>query len=361
MININNKEVIKFCISVLLVVGICLGIGIMPTLAAGDDVILLKLAHINAPDPSTSHGQAFSLAFKNYVEAASAGRIEVEIHPAGALGNNKEMLELTQFGVIQMTLAGEGNISPYYPRAMVNSIPYLYSSDHLAMHVLDGDFAQELMADLPEQTDLRSVGMVDMGRLSFSNRVRPIKTLEDMKGLRIRTMENRLHIAFIQSLGASAVPIAWPEVYTSLQTGVVDGQMNPVADIIQHKIYEVQDYVTVSTGITGVIHYLVNDEWFCNLPEDLQKIILEGVREGKIVARGVNKLLGVTGVDYLNKQGTKVNFIDPEQIEKFKTAAQAAAIAMLEKEIGMKWIDKALEAAKEAQITLDEEAKIWMK
>ena len=144
-----------------------------------------------------------------------------------------------------------GAIAGYFKPAMVLDIPYLFSSAPVAWKVLDGKFGDELAAALLDKTGMRVLAYGETGFRNFTNSKRPIKSPEDLKGLKIRVMETPLYITLVKALGAAPTPIAWTETYTSLQQGVVDGQENPVSVIIQAKFAEVQKYLTLDGHTYG--------------------------------------------------------------------------------------------------------------
>jgi TRAP-type C4-dicarboxylate transport system substrate-binding protein len=162
-------------------------LGLIPVSAA-EKPIIIKFAHGDPPDPikGSAHGDA--VTFKHLVEAASGGRIKVEIYPANQLGSEREQLEGVKMGTIEMCNVSEGTMPGFFPEILVVGIPYLFESAPLAWKVLDGPFGRDLMEEMRKKTGIRCLTITENGYRNFTNRIRPIKKPEDMKGLKFRTM-----------------------------------------------------------------------------------------------------------------------------------------------------------------------------
>ena len=253
---------------VTLLIGLCL-VGLIGTNVFAAKTYVMKFAFQMPNDIYNSNEGSFASAFKAHVEAASNGRIQVELYPGGVLGKERENFVNVKNNVIQATLSSVGGIAQFYKPIAVVDIPFAFKNHNVAWRVYDGWFGQELRADILAKTGVRSLATTETGGFfALTNNKREIRTPEDMDGLKFRTMENPGHIKMISLLGASAVPIAWLELYTSLQTGVIDGQMNPLPTILIGKLEEVQKYVTLTNHLYGTDWFMVNDQWFSALPAD---------------------------------------------------------------------------------------------
>jgi TRAP-type C4-dicarboxylate transport system substrate-binding protein len=131
--------------------------------------------------------------------------------------------------------------------------------------------------------------------MQLTNKIRPIKTAKDMQGIKFRTMTLPSHIAFFDALGASAVPVSWAETYTALQTGVVDGQQNPIGYIISGNIYEVQKYLTMTNHLFTTHWFIVNDDFLKSLSEENRKIFYDAARVATVASRGITRIAQATG------------------------------------------------------------------
>ncbi len=313
--------------------------------------IEIKFAHVDSPDVCISKKGAAGVAFKSIVEAETGGAVEVKVFPAGQLGGERELVEGTKLGTIQMSMVSAA-IAGYYKEAQVLDIPYLFSSGPVAWKVMDGWFGKEMAEDCLKKTGMRVLAYGETGFRNFTNSVRLIKSPADMKGLKIRVMESPVYINMVKALGAAPTPIAWPETYSALQQKVVDGQENPVSVILMVKFYEVQKYITLDGHSYGVDFILVNDKFFQTLPKDTQYILQNAAVTAGLVGRGIQQLNSAMGVSTLKEKGMEVYSPNPKERAMFRDAAQKPVIEYVEKQIGRAWIDKLMKAVKEAEAEL---------
>ncbi|OGP93775.1 MAG: C4-dicarboxylate ABC transporter substrate-binding protein [Deltaproteobacteria bacterium RBG_16_48_10] len=313
--------------------------------------IEIKFAHVDPPDVCTSKKGAAGAAFKNLVEAETAGGVEVKVFPAGQLGGERELIEATKLGTIQMSMVSAA-IAGYYKEAQVLDIPYLFSSAPVAWKVMDGGFGKEMAEDCLKKTGMRVLAYGETGFRNFTNSVRPIKSPADMKGLKIRVMESPVYINMVKALGAAPTPIAWPETYTALQQKVVDGQENPVSVILSVKFFEVQKYIILDGHSYGVDFILVNDSFFQKLPKETQQILKTAAINAGYIGRSIQQLNSALGVAQLKEKGMEVYSPNPKEREMFREAAQKPVVEYIEKQIGRSWIDKLMKAVKEAEAEL---------
>lgn len=315
---------------------------------------VMKLGYQDPPDLFLANEHPASFVFKSIVEAKTDGGITVELYPSGILGKEVEQLENCQLGIIQSTIVCSGPMATFVPEYNLTALPFLFPNNIVAWKVLDGWFGKELADTILKKTGLRVLGiMEDGGFTAVTNSVREVRTPQDMKGLKMRTEEHPAHIEFTKAVGAGAVPIAWAEVYTSLQTGVADGQYNALPIIVLGKLYEVQKYVTRLEHIYNTDVWVINNEWFTSLPKDYQRIIIEAAEVANAVGRGVTSIANATGADLLISEGIQVYTPSPEERDAFRDIAQPKVIEWLQKLIGPEWVDKALRAVEEASAELE--------
>lgn len=321
--------------------------------AGAQQTYVMKFA-FQFPDQIYEANEAsFADAFKAHIEATSNGRIKVELYPGGVLGKERENFVNVQNNVIQATLSSVGGIAQFYKTISVVDIPFAFKNHNVAWRVYDGWFGNEIRADILKQTGVRSICTTETGGFfAFTNSKRAVKTPDDMKGLKFRTMENPGHIKMISLMGASAVPIAWLELYTSLQTGVIEGQMNPLPTILIGKLEEVQKYVTITNHLYGTDWFMVNNQWFESLPKDLQKLVVEAAEIANIADRGAQRLLDTLAIDKLKAAGLEIYTPTAEERDMFKNRVQDEYIKWLSQEVDQVWIDKFLKAVKEAEESL---------
>jgi tripartite ATP-independent transporter DctP family solute receptor len=293
------------------------------TTAAAKNII--KVAHDQTSDPYDPVN-AFALVFKSYVENGTNGAYEVEIHPASVLGKERERLELTKAGAIQVNLASVGGVSQIYPPAILLNTPFTYRDDRIVAKVLESEFVYWMFQDMEKKTGIKSINVFELGGLScFTNNVRPIRTVADMKGIKFRAMDDS-QVAMFKALGANAVPMAWSETYTGLQTGVVQGQVNPVSIILNNKINEVQKYLTISRTILGGHWTVVNANWYNKLPADVKKIVDEAFYYAKLTSSGLTQIIQATGYDALKSLGMQITTIDDAAYAEFRRLGRTAVL-----------------------------------
>lgn len=285
--------------------------------------IKITYAHMDVAQPNMlNHGTA--LFFKERVEKYSNGKITVEVVGGGALGSAAELLEQVSTGQIEM--AGsitEGNLAGNWKDINALGVPYAVRSAEHAMDIIDSGFGDEVKAKILETTGGRVAYVFPNGGLrNFTNNVRPIKTPEDLKGLKIRTMDNQAHMAIVKALGASPTPIAWTETYTALQTGVVDGQENSIPSTLQGRVQEVQKYMSTDGHVASFMFILMNDKWYQNQPEAYKKILDQACVDAESFARRFCGVINVVGRDTMVKAGVEFHDTTPEELAKFREATK---------------------------------------
>lgn len=202
----------------------------------------IKLAHV------VNEKDAFHVAaekFKELVEKNSQGALTVTIFPNAKLGDERTLLERMKMGIVDAGIITNGPIINFVPSFGVIDLPFLFRDPNHAYKVLDGSIGQKLMADLEAQ-GWKGLAFAERGFRNLTNSKRPVKTPEDVKGLKIRVMQNPVYVDSFKALGANAVPMAWTEVLTALQQGTVDGQENPLNVIMAFKLYETQKYLSIT-------------------------------------------------------------------------------------------------------------------
>lgn len=253
--------------------------------------MVVKVAHIDPADPFMSADHAAAVVFKNMVENGTNGEIEVRLYAASQLGNERDSMSMLKTGAVQIVLSSAGGLATMYPLLGVLDTPFAIPNMSVAWDVFDGPFGDKLKASIFEKTGIRCLEVLDQGGFfHFTNNKRPVKSLADISGIKFRTMTLPSHIAFFKSMDGSAIPIAWAELYTSLQTGVVDGQHNPFAPILGSKLYEVQKYLTLSGHMWSTHWFLVNNEWYESLTVEQKQVVNDAANVAKVAGRAITKI-----------------------------------------------------------------------
>jgi TRAP-type transport system periplasmic protein len=316
--------------------------------ALAQNKFVLKLAHSDSADMATSRKAVMADAFAKAVKAKSGGRIDVQVFGAGALGGERELVEGVKNGFIQAGLAS-GVMANFYPSAMVTDIPYLFPNDAIADKVMDGPFGQKLSESFHAATGMHNLCFGEVGFRHFSTGKQAVHSPKDLKGLKIRVQETPLYVTEMKALGAQPTPIAFPETYTALQTGVVDGEENPLPTMIFAKFYEVQKHVTLDGHNYGVDWFVLSDKFYKSLPADLQKVVTDSAKEACAAERKANRQFTANGAKILAEKGVAVYTPTAAEMGEFRSAAQPPVIDFLKTKIDPKLIDSIQSAVKEAE------------
>jgi tripartite ATP-independent transporter DctP family solute receptor len=306
---------------------------------SSDKVYEISVAHSSPAE--NDRLEASILEFKKEVEEKSNGQISVKTFPASQLGSEREQLEGVQLGSIEMAVITTGPLPGIYADSMVFDLPFLFKNEEIAAKVLDGSVGQEILQGMLDQTGVRGLAWGENGFRHFTNSVKPIKKPEDLKGLKIRTMENPAHMHMVTTLGASPTPMGAGEIYSGLQQGVIDGQENPVSIIESFRIYEVNKYATLSGHVYSPYIMMINDSFYQGLPEDLQKVVSDAAANWSKVERELNQKQVAEGVNVLKENGMEVIELTNEEKKAFQEATEPT-YEKYRKELGEDLIDKVL-------------------
>lgn len=285
--------------------------------------------------------------FKAEVEANSD--MTVDLVYAGALGAPNERLNQMRRGVIQMSDAADGNYATIHRDIQILNMPYLFSSEQTAWAVFDGPFGQALAEDVREKTGIRVLGWWESGGFKHFSASKAITTPGDMENLKMRVLGPLATIP-VEALGASAAPVAFSELYTSLKTGVVDGQDNSVSIFNLVKLYEVQSHLTL-TGHTYAFGPLgINDRFFSSLDESKQKAITDAAEKAIAFNRAKSREMEAGAIAFAKDNGVTVIELDQDTRNAFRDVMQPAAINWLKENVDTpELIDEATAAAKAAE------------
>ncbi len=246
-----------------------LSAGLLIALPAHAKVVKMKLATVTPPHHAYNEG---AREFARRIMDATGGAIDIRVYPGGQLGKGERvLLEGMQMGAIDLAVTATGPVSGFSQSMMVLDLPFLFRDYHHVDAVLDGPVGRKLLDDL-EKARLKGLSFFENGFRNFTNSARPLLKPEDFRGLKFRTMENPVHLASVRELGAQAVPMSWGEVYTSLQTKVIDGQENPVAIIHGYKLNEVQKYLSLSGHFYSPAPLTMSLHRFKSLKPEWQKL-----------------------------------------------------------------------------------------
>ena len=284
--------------------------------ALAADKIVLKFGHL-ADEKNTWHLGA--LKFKELVEKNSGGRIEVKIYPNEQLGKEKDLVTSIQTGTADMGIFGETLTTFGADKTIFMATPYLLRDAAHLHKVAGGEMGKEIEAQVLEKAKLRVLGYMERGPRELTSS-RAVKTPDDLKGMKIRLPNVPIFLAAWEALGAKPIPMAFSEVFTSLQQGTIEGQENPYALIASAHFYEVQKFLNKTSHVRGWIYVCIGEKRFASLPDDLKKVVLDA---GKEMQAYENKL-------FLEEEGKlekllkeKMTFVDVDQAAFANIASEA--------------------------------------
>ncbi|MDQ0338273.1 tripartite ATP-independent transporter DctP family solute receptor [Caldalkalibacillus uzonensis] len=280
----------------------------------------IALGHATS-DSENSHYHQGALKFKELVEEATDGQVTIEIHPNGVLGGEREMIEAVQLGTVDMVFTSTGPVGNFASKSNAFDFPFLFRDREHAYKVLDGEIGEEVNQQL-ESAGLKVLVWAENGFRNITNSTHPIKTPDDLKGVKIRTMENKIHLDSFRQFGADPTPMAFTELFTALQQGVVDAQENPLSVIIPNKFYEVQDYLTLTGHFYSPAPLIINKDLFDSFSPELQDVITKAAEEMRDFER---EFIYQQEQEYLKiaeENGMEIIQADEYDFEAFFEAAQ---------------------------------------
>jgi tripartite ATP-independent transporter DctP family solute receptor len=287
------------------------------TPATNDKVIEIKLAG------TLPEGHAITdslMKFEEEVEKLSEGKVDVKVFPNMQLGGGREILEGVQLGTIQMCESSLAPLAGFNKEFLAFNLPYIFKSREIAYKFLDGEIGAS-MKDSVISSGFKILDYWENGIRHVTNNTRPIKTPEDLEGLKIRTMENPVHMESFRQMGANPTPMAFGEVFTALQQGAIDGQENPFSNINSMKFQEVQKYISTTGHFFDVTGFLINPDFFDSLPADIQEAIIEASKTATAYQRQ-RSIDDEAKYKEVMMEAMEFTELTPDDIDKFKEASK---------------------------------------
>jgi len=273
----------------------------------------LKMAYALSKD---SHYGAGAAAF---VESMSGNEdFVIEEFPNSALGGEREVIEGLQLGTVDVALVSTGAILNFVPEAGVFDIPFLFRDLDHARGVLDSEIGQNMLEEFPGH-GLVALAWGEQGFRHLTNSKRAVETPEDIKGLKIRITENPIHLKAFRELGVQATPMAWPEVATALQQGAIDGQENPLSVIVSTKMWQLQDYLSLTGHVYAPALILVSPLVYDGLSDEQKAEFMEAGKKASQAMRDYVDTVEKDGLQTLKDNGMQVNEVD---YAAFETAVE---------------------------------------
>ncbi|MGB3503669.1 MAG: TRAP transporter substrate-binding protein [Mesorhizobium sp.] len=289
-------------------------------LAAAQAQTEVKLGYALAEN---SHYGVAATAWAEAFEKATNGKFKIRQFPSSALGGEREVVEGLQLGTIEATIVSTGTLSNFVPAVGATDIPFLFRDLKHARDVLDGPIGEAVLPQFDER-GMVALAWGEQGFRHITNNKHAINTPADLAGLKLRTMENPVHITAFETLGAAPTPMAWPEVIGALQQGTIDGQENPLSVIVSAKLNEVQKYLTLTGHVYSPAMLLVSKSFYDGLTDDEKKAMKDAAIEGKIAMRAFVDNAETSGAATMKERGMAVNELSAEQKAGFQAALKAA-------------------------------------
>ncbi len=331
------------------------------------DPILIKIGHTSEGSmrlPGAGRTANVSV-MNNYIQAATKGEIQMEIHPLGALGSARSMIEQAQTGVIQMVGSYTSIMAPFCPQVAVTQIPFLFKDSLVAWKVMQGPFGDELAEAFLKKTGLRILSWAEgNGFRNIYTSGKLIKSPDDFKGMKIRVPENPGLLAMFRAFGAKTVTITWTELYTALQTGMADACETELYSADMVKLFEVMRTSTMSRHGYNLHPIMVNEKFFRSLSKEQQMIIMCAAELGETVGNGFCRATEILTVEKLQKEGIKFYYPSDQELDHFKKLGLQPYLDITEKKIGKdgkQWIDKIFNAVAKAEADIEKENQSKLK
>ncbi|MDO5041358.1 MAG: DctP family TRAP transporter solute-binding subunit [Peptoniphilus sp.] len=310
------------------------------TSTGGGDKIEIKIACVGNEDHQST---VAAKLFKEKLEEKSED-FKVDIYPNASLGGEREAAEGVKLGTIQMTIVtSDGTLPAWVPDIQVLSIPYLFENAEKAYTALDGIITEKLNPKF-EEAGFKHLAYGELGFRHFTNSKREINSAEDLKGLSIRVQEAPIWFALLESLGASAVPVSFNELYTALQQGMCDGQENPIASIATSKFNEVQEHLALDGHTYAAVSYIMNKDFFDGLTEEQQEAIQSASTESAVEQRKVVSEKEAEYLQQLKDSGMKVT--EPDKASFVEATKDIYTSPEVQKLVSPDFVDEVREAIK---------------
>jgi TRAP-type transport system periplasmic protein len=311
--------------------GLALGLSGLATTASAQTTMRISISV--AKD---SHQGVGIDTFAQEVERRTGGRYKIQTFYSGSLGAERESIEAVQLGTHELTLTSTGPVPNFVPETRILDIPFLFRDKAHARATLDGPIGQELLAAF-DARGMKALAWGENGVRHMTNNRRAVTTPDDLKGLKMRTMENPVHVAAYKGLGIVTTPMAFTEVFTALQQGTVDGQENPLSVIMAAKFSQVQKHISLTGHVYSPAVFIMNKAAFDKLSAQDKQHFLEAAKVAVKANRDRVDADDTRGVAELKSQGMQV----VENVDKAKFIAQLQPVyAEFEKQFGKANIDR---------------------
>lgn len=284
--------------------------------------------------------------FEEQVEKLSEGRIDVELFPGGSLGGSADIFNGVQDGSIEMCVNIYPPFAQFSDAFLLYNLPYLFSSKEVAFEFLDSDIAKDIAKKI-EAKGFKQLAVFDGGYRNVSNNVVPVKNPNDLRGLKIRTLDNPVQLDYFKAYGANPTPLPYGDIYVGLQTKTIDGQENSFSNTASMKFNEVQKYMTDTQHAFDPVGMFINTGIYDSYPDDVKAIIEEASLSTQKFNRELAVELENQGIEAIKKT-TEVTYLTDVERQAFIDMAKPT-YKKFEEKIGKELLDSALAKIKEIE------------
>lgn len=277
------------------------------------DELVFRYGHSQPPQSPRSQSMLF---FKEQLEARSEGRIRVENYFSGTLGSEREMMDMVATGVLQGTRGGL--FADANPKYVVFMLPFLIENWDQAIRLVNSDFTAEINRGARARGFHVPATGISQGFRAHTNNVRPIESPSDLRDLKMRVPPQEIYVLTARAFGASPQELPASDIYSALKTGVLDGQDNPPSNIWDYKIYEVQDFMTITYYSTGPDPFIVDLDWYESLDTDLQELFDAAATDAIAYSDELNRQSESTYVEQLRNE-LAINVLSSQQQMAFRS------------------------------------------
>lgn len=281
--------------------------------------------------------------FKEILDQRSGGRITVNLFPNSQVGDDLQMMNALQSGTLEMTYPSTSPATGIVPDLRVFDLPFLFPTPEDADEVLDGEVGQQML-DAFQGSGITALAFAENGYRQLTNSERPVETPEDVQGLAVRVMENPIQVSIWKTLGANPTSMAFGEVFSALEQGVVDGQENPWGTILTSRFDEVQDHGSQTRHVYTPFIIMIGTKFYEGLSEEDQQLVQEAAEQARDYQRTISREFDECARNQLEERGMEITILTDEQLSQFQEAV-GPVYDQWRDEIGGELIDSVREGA----------------
>lgn len=306
----------------------------VPNASEPKNVYTLKIGITNSLSDSEEPETIFINTLQSELDKQTNGAVVLDVYPNLQLGSMEEMRDMTASGTLEGILCNINTVTPLYPDAMALVCPGIFADEAEINEVLRGEWGKAYFREMADATNLYVVGICSNGMRCYTSNQGPLNTVDSIKGQTIRVMQNPMCVPMAESVGINAVPMAGSEMYSAMQSGVVDGQENPINSIINDKTYEVQKYLVLDKHMPSILTFVLSDSFYKDLPAEYQSAVDSAVLTASEALAVAIDRVNVEGVEFLREAGIEVYEPTGDELMAWQDPVYEACSAYLEKEIG---------------------------